>query len=113
MFLGLRQQSSDQAFAASGTLSRRIDGNGADFGQVWTIKMESAAADDVAVIFEDDEIANVFAHFSEAGAEVKFRHGSRSRSVRGSARHRAEGLHACAWTSSRIASTFCRASVMA
>ena len=34
VFLGLRQQSSDQALAASRTLARRIDGDGANLGQV-------------------------------------------------------------------------------
>ena len=37
VFLGLRQQSSDQALAASRTLARGIDGNGANFGQVRTV----------------------------------------------------------------------------
>ncbi len=38
VFLGLRQQSSDQALAAARTLARGIDGDGANFGQVRTVK---------------------------------------------------------------------------
>src|SRR6266481_2995107 len=65
MFVGLSQQGLNQPFAASRALAGRVDGNRSNLSQVRTVKMKRAAADDLAVIFQHHEIADILANLGK------------------------------------------------
>jgi hypothetical protein len=79
MTLGLCKHGFDKEASAAGVLMLRIDGDGTDFGEVRTVEMERAAADDFrvavftsavfAVTFKNDEVTDVFADFGKAARE--------------------------------------------
>src|SRR5260221_12948413 len=69
VFTGLCQQRLHQTLAASRALAVGIDGNRANFGQMRTVKMECATANNVSVIFEDNEVAHVLADFGKGTRE--------------------------------------------
>jgi hypothetical protein len=72
--LGLREDGFDKEASATGFLVFRLDGDGADFGEVRAVEVESAATNDfgeavVILAFEDDEIADIFADFRKGARE--------------------------------------------
>ena len=72
MLFCLDEKGLDKPFATSTALMRGVDCNGANFGQVRAIKMQRAATDDSAVVFEDNEIADVLANLGQASGPTSF-----------------------------------------
>ena len=47
----------------------RMNCDGTDFGEVGAVEVKRAASDDFAIVFQDNEIANVFANFGKAAGK--------------------------------------------
>ena len=101
MPLRLGQQRFHQTSAAAFALRPGRDCDRANFGEVRAIQMQRAAADDATIIFEDDEVSDVFANFRQRARQQRAVAGVCRDQVVNLLVHRARLLYACAWTSSR------------
>ena len=110
---GLRQQRLHQKLATSRTLTGGIDSDRSDLRQVRPVEVKGAATDNIAAMFQHNEVAHILANLGEGSRQQEFRLRNKPQSERVSAPHREEGLHACAWIPSRRDSTFFLASVKA
>jgi hypothetical protein len=69
MFLCLRKKSPNEALAATTALVSGVNGDRANLRQMRAIKMQRTAANDSAVVFQDDEVADILANLSEASRQ--------------------------------------------
>jgi hypothetical protein len=67
----LRHQGLDEQFSAAALLECPIDGDGANLGEMRTVQVQRATANDVAGLFEDNEITHVLADLGKRTGEER------------------------------------------
>src|SRR3954462_9980155 len=61
-----------QELGADGTsLGRAVHGDGADLGEAEAVEMQCCTGDDFATLFDDDEVANVFADLLQSSRQKR------------------------------------------